>query len=127
MRCLLSIVIGCVVLSCAPGRGAAQVDRSETVGTETLLARNPMLAKVEKSAPDELPSLIVALQRLSIGKRAVGLRNGMVPTNAELAEISANPLFAEAYRQSQPATLALLRSANKALIAAGHGDMPDGQ
>jgi hypothetical protein len=107
----LAVLLACIIL-CAPLRNLpAQTAQVVSI----LVSRNPTIADLQRAAPEKLSSIVTRLERLTTGTRQGDLRTGVLPTEAEKAQIAANPEFALAYDRYPLATITLLRSVNEIL------------
>jgi hypothetical protein len=109
---LLAILAVCIAV-CGPGE---KLLAKPSLETAAILAQNPVLARVAQLDPNILKSLLSRLGTIppSDASRKETARGG-APTQAERAQLVANPAFAQKFRQNPAETLDLLRQINEFL------------
>ena len=108
-----SVVAASVVAAQPAGDNASRV-------LAPLTEKNPLIGDVARQDPDGLLNLLSKLQFLMTNHGAPA-RAGSPPTQAETAQIAANPAFGQAYRNDAAGTLVLLREVNEALRKSRQG------
>ena len=117
----------CLSLAILPTLRSRAQPANDNGPVQRLLAANPLLAAVQNASPSALPVLTTKLEELAVGSRQGQSRAGLSPTQAEQAQIAANPAFAQAQQNNADETLLLLRSANQMLRQQRSGSVDQGQ
>ncbi len=118
----MAVVLGCIAFSGAATRLLAQNEPAGTTEPSVLIAQNPVVAELAPVDPAIAREVLIELQRITTGTRIPGSRAGARPTSAEVAQIAANPAFAQAEQHDPDATLVLLRWVNREIQIARRAD-----
>lgn len=116
LRILRILAACCIVTGSCLKLSAAQptAGNNAPAALAQLLGNNPLIHEVARQDPDGLLNLLSKLQFVMTNHGAPA-RAGSPPTEAEAAQIVANPAFSQAYKNDAAGTLVLLREANEAL------------
>jgi hypothetical protein len=117
MSRLLSILFA-FFAACGPAASgfAQSIPSTPASALAPLLQQNRLIADVARDDPDGLWSLVSKISLLTRNPRDGGpARTAATPTQAEAAQIAANPAIHLLYDKDPAATLALLRATNEEL------------
>jgi hypothetical protein len=114
-------IVFAFIIACGLGAGAIaqSVPDSPAIAIAPLLQQNRLIADVARDDPDNLWNLVSKISVLVRNSRDGGAaRTAATPTQAEAAQIEANPALRLLYDKDPAATLALLRATNEELTRA---------
>jgi hypothetical protein len=127
MSRLLSILLAAIV-TCGPiaGAMAQSTPNGPASALAPLLQQNRLIGEVARDDPDNLWNVVSKISILVRNPRDGGTsRTAATATQAEAAQIAANPALSLAYERDPAATLSLLRATNEELRRARLRVNPD--
>ena len=107
--------VGILVVALAANPISVAYAQSPPKDADVRIAANPLLITTQREIPDLLSAVVARLSTLKSVSPSSGSRAGERPTAAEVAQISQNPDFAEAFNHDPADTVALLRWINQRL------------